>query len=35
MLTRVWTKDYENFLKEKNDLENQKREIDKKIRELE
>lgn len=35
MLTRVWTKDYENFLKEKNDLENQKWEIDKKIRELE
>ena len=35
MLTREWTKDYENFLKEKNDLENQKREIDKKIRELE
>lgn len=35
MLTRVWTKDYENFLKEKNDLEDQKWEIDKKIRELE
>ena len=35
MLTREWTKDYENFLKEKNDLENQKWEIDKKIRELE
>lgn len=35
MLTREWTKDYENFLKEKDDLENQKWEIDKKIRELE
>ena len=34
MLTREWTKDYEAYLKEKHDLENQKWDIEKKIDDL-
>ena len=34
MLTRAWTQDYEAYLKEKHDLENQKWDIEKKIDDL-